>query len=57
MPRCPECDSKIRLDPEDVEKGEILDCPECGIELEVVDVDPFILDYAPDDDLGDTEEE
>ncbi len=32
--KCPDCDSVIDL-PFDVEKGEVLSCPGCGLELEV----------------------
>jgi transcription elongation factor Elf1 len=33
-PKCPDCDSEIHV-PCDVEKGEVLSCPSCGLELEV----------------------
>jgi len=32
--KCPDCDSALNV-PCDVEKGEILSCPVCGLELEV----------------------
>ena len=32
---CPECNSNVSL-PTDAVQGEILDCPDCGIELEIV---------------------
>jgi alpha-aminoadipate/glutamate carrier protein LysW len=32
--KCPDCESEINV-PSDVEKGEILSCPTCGLELEV----------------------
>jgi alpha-aminoadipate carrier protein LysW len=32
----------------DTEVGEILVCPDCGAELEVMNVDPFELDLAPE---------
>jgi alpha-aminoadipate/glutamate carrier protein LysW len=31
---CPDCDAKLEV-PADTEKGEILSCPGCGLELEV----------------------
>ena len=31
---CPDCSSELNV-PLDVEKGEILSCPGCGLELEV----------------------
>ena len=47
---CPECDTPIPVDPEEVEEGETLQCDECGLELEVVSTDP--LELAPVEDLG-----
>ncbi|MFX1519910.1 MAG: lysine biosynthesis protein LysW [Promethearchaeota archaeon] len=34
---CPECCAEIDA-PEDVMVGEILDCPDCGVEVEVKEV-------------------
>ena len=32
--KCPDCDAELDV-PEDTQKGEILSCPGCGLELEV----------------------
>jgi hypothetical protein len=32
--KCPDCDSELNI-PCDVEKGEVLSCPCCGLELEI----------------------
>ena len=32
--KCPDCDAQFKV-PENVVVGEILSCPECGLELEV----------------------
>lgn len=45
---CPECAADVVL-PDDVLEGEIVVCPECGVELEVVSVDPAELDLAPEE--------
>ncbi len=43
---CPECDANLVLD--DVIKGEIVVCPDCGVELEVLQLQPVVqLDLAP----------
>lgn len=42
---CPECDAEITL--ADVMQGEIVVCPDCGVDLEVVSVEPLTLDLAP----------
>ena len=36
MAVCPECEADVEIDEFDVDKGEIISCPECGVELEVV---------------------
>lgn len=50
---CPECDADVHVDL-DVDKGEMVDCEECGTQLEVVGLDPVELDLveeeSPDDD-------
>jgi alpha-aminoadipate carrier protein LysW len=47
---CPECDNPIVVDTDEVEKGETLQCEECGVDLEVVSVEP--LELAPVDEAG-----
>ncbi len=42
---CPECDAEIEL--EDVVQGEIVVCPDCGIDLEVISLEPVTLELAP----------
>ena len=43
---CPECAADVTL-PEDALEGEIVQCGECGVELELVSVDPPALELAP----------
>jgi alpha-aminoadipate carrier protein LysW len=49
MSVCPECEADIEMDEYDVDKGEIISCPECGVELEVMGVAPLDLALAPVD--------
>lgn len=42
---CPECYAWIRF-PEQVSLGMRLTCIQCGVEVEVVRLDPLELDYA-----------
>jgi alpha-aminoadipate carrier protein LysW len=44
---CIECGAELVLDA-DVELGEIVVCPDCGAELEVIGLDPISLDLAPE---------
>ena len=53
MSYCPECEAVIDEEFDDV--GEIISCPECGVELEVISVDPVEFDLAPIDDEEDDE--
>lgn len=48
MAECPECAAEIQL-PEGAEEGEILVCPDCGVELEVISLDPIVLEIAPEE--------
>jgi alpha-aminoadipate/glutamate carrier protein LysW len=47
MAVCPECEGEIELDEYDVDKGEIISCPECGVDLMVVGLSPLELDPVP----------
>ena len=38
---CPECDNPIVVDVDEVEEGETVQCDECGMDLEIVSVDPL----------------
>ena len=56
MVRCPECAVEIDLDEDEVEEGEILNCPECEAELEVVQIHPVHLNVISEDDDEDEEQ-
>ena len=43
---CPECEGVVPIE-SGTELGEILVCPDCGVELEVTSLDPVNLDLAP----------
>lgn len=49
LPVCPECDSEIEIDELDVDRGEVISCPECGVDLQVVNVSPIELESAPEE--------
>ena len=44
---CVECGAGVPL-PEDVMENEILHCPDCGAELEVISLEPLTLSLAPE---------
>lgn len=43
--QCPECEAELSL--EDVIQGEIVVCADCGVDLEVISLDPIKLEMAP----------
>lgn len=43
---CPECAAEITLESSTV-VGEILVCPDCGVDLEVISLNPTAVDLAP----------
>jgi alpha-aminoadipate carrier protein LysW len=55
---CPECEADVHVDT-DADKGETVQCEDCGVQLEVVGLDPVELDIVdeedPDDDDDDEE--
>ena len=40
---CPECDNPLDIDVDDVEEGDVIQCDECGSDLEIVSSDPLEL--------------
>jgi alpha-aminoadipate/glutamate carrier protein LysW len=44
---CPECEADIAL-PAGVMANELIACPDCGAELEVLSLDPVEVALAPD---------
>ncbi len=45
---CPECAADVVL-ADDVMEGEIVQCADCGVELEVTSIDPPTIDLAPEE--------
>jgi alpha-aminoadipate carrier protein LysW len=43
MVLCPECESDLDVEEDDLDEGEILSCAECGCDFEVVGVEPLEL--------------
>ena len=44
---CPECFADVAL--KDVVQNEIVQCAECGVDLEVVTLEPITLELAPEE--------
>ena len=43
MVHCPECESNLDIDEDEIDEGEIVSCAECGTDFEVVTVTPLEL--------------
>ena len=37
MVYCPECESDLDIEEDEVDEGEVVSCPECGTDFEIVD--------------------
>ena len=57
MAHCPECEAFLDLDMDEIEEGQLVSCPECGIDLEVITTNPLELDLADGDDMDMDEDE
>lgn len=62
MVYCPECESDLDIEEDDVDEGEIVSCPECGTDFEVVTVSPIELkaveeEYEEDDEADEDAED
>jgi alpha-aminoadipate carrier protein LysW len=52
---CPECEADLDVEEGDVDEGEVVSCPECGTEYEVVTSSPLELSKIEEEE--DEEEE
>jgi len=41
MVYCPECETDLDIDEDEVDEGAVVSCPECGTDFEVVTVNPI----------------
>ena len=54
---CPECESDLDIEEDEVDEGEIVSCPASGSDFEVVTVEPLELTRVEDEDEEEDEEE
>lgn len=55
MVTCPECDSDIDVEEDELDEGDTFNCDECGATLKVLSLDP--LEMESDADTGDEDED
>jgi alpha-aminoadipate carrier protein LysW len=54
---CPECDTNLDLTEDEMDEGEVVSCPECGTEYEVVTINPIELKPVEAEGYEEEEEE
>jgi alpha-aminoadipate carrier protein LysW len=52
---CPECETSLDVEEDEVDEGEVLSCPECGTDFEVTTINP--VELKPVEEVEDYEEE
>ena len=57
MVQCPECESDLDIEEEEVDEGEIVSCPECGTDFEVITVNPLELRLVDEEEDEEEDEE
>ncbi len=62
MVLCPECESDLDIEEDELDEGEVVSCAECGTDFEVVTVEPLELariseDEDEDEDLDKEDED
>jgi alpha-aminoadipate carrier protein LysW len=56
MAICPECEFEIDIDEFDVDRGDTLECDNCGVTLEIVGLNPIELEASSEDEEDDEDE-
>jgi alpha-aminoadipate/glutamate carrier protein LysW len=57
MVYCPECETDLDIEEDEVDEGAVVSCPECGSDFEVITVNPIELKLVGEDEVDDEEEE
>ena len=57
MVLCPECDTDLDIEEEEVDEGEVISCPECGTDFEVVTTSPLELKPVEEEEYEEDEDE
>jgi alpha-aminoadipate/glutamate carrier protein LysW len=57
MVLCPECETDLDLEEDEVDEGEIVSCPECGTDFEVITTNPLELKPVDEDEEDFDEDE
>lgn len=56
MVYCPECESNLDFEEDEVDEGEVVSCPECGTDFEVITINPIELKPVEEEEEDEEEE-
>lgn len=57
MVYCPECETDLDIEEDEVDEGAVVSCPECGSDFEVITVNPIELKMVGEDEVDEEEDE
>ena len=57
MVYCPECETDLDIDEDEVDEGEVVSCPECGTDFEVITTNPIELKSVDHEEYEEEEDE
>ena len=57
MVLCPECETDLDIEEDELAEGEIVSCPECGSDFEVVTTNPLELNPISEEEEAEEKEE
>jgi len=57
MVYCPECETDLDIEEDEVDEGAVVSCPECGSDFEVITVNPIELKLVGEDEADEEDED
>jgi alpha-aminoadipate carrier protein LysW len=57
MVLCPECETDLDIEEDDMEEGDVVSCAECGSDFEVTTTNPLELNKVADEDEDEDDDE
>jgi len=57
MVYCPECETDLDIEEDEVDEGEVVSCPECGSDFEVITANPIELKPVDEEEYEEDEDD
>jgi alpha-aminoadipate carrier protein LysW len=57
MVLCPECETDLDIEEDDIEEGDVVSCAECGSDFEVITTNPLELNKVDEEEADEDEDE